>query len=81
MGESSTKGEERAERRLSKREDRVIECDMSRDDVTSGKVKTPVPTMMVGVDKKETWNGSRCQFMWCGGGDVRVTETPKGMQV
>lgn len=71
----------RESRLLSKRADRFIENDMTRDEnTTSDEVKTMVPTMMIMVAKKETMDRSRCQFMWGGGGDVKVTETPKGMR-
>jgi hypothetical protein len=43
----------------------------------SDKIIAPVTFGVRRIAKKDAGNGTWCEFMWHGGGDARITETPK----
>jgi hypothetical protein len=51
------------------------------DDVVGGEIKTPVNFVISRVSKENTFGGTRCQFMGCFSGEIRIASIIKLVQV
>ena len=56
-----------------KRVDTLIECDVPRNiDFVGTKIKALVATVVGGITKEDTWCGACLEFVYSGGGKMRV---------
>jgi hypothetical protein len=51
------------------------------NDVVAGEIKTPITFVVSEVSEKNTFGGSRCQFVSCFGREIRIAGTTEHVQV